>query len=200
MSFLKRLFGSPEKQPDSQLPELPTEPVSKRLVLEELRNVFSNQLNAADSLDDKLKELLGAASLILTLVTTLQITTGIEQIGWPYLIGLVFALSFYVILIIVILRALRPVKYRLPIPSDWDEIAERFFPLDEEAALELLIINYLEYNSENSEFTRYKAARVRWVSFLLVMITFALIAMGLFGLSGNVTFPWQNSPLPTPIP
>lgn len=176
---------------DSQLPKLPTEPVTpvlvptapvtKRLVLEELRNVFSHQLNAADSLDDKLKALLGIASLTLLLVTALHITTGTEQMGWPYMIGLFFALIFYVILIVVLLRALRPVKYRHPIPSDWDEITERFFLLDEEATLELLIVNYLEYNAENSEFTRYKAAGVRWASFLLVMITFALIAMGFFG-------------------
>ena len=197
MSFLKNLFKSQKEQPSPILTELPPGPAAKCLVLDELRNVLEHQFDAADGLDSKLKELLGAASLILALVTTLQITTSVEKIGWPYLIGLVIVLVLYVVLIVVILRGLRPMTYKAPIPSNWDEIAERFFDLDEDAALELLIANYLKCSQENNTPINKKAYKIRLASILLVLIVFVLIAMGLFGLSGDVAFPWQ-SPLPMP--
>ena len=201
MSFFNRFFKGQIEQPVARRIDQDTEPrglAAKRLVLDELRRSLGQQLNAADGLDSKLRQLLSSASLILSLVTVLQITTGIAQADWPYLTGLVAVLILYVALIVVILRGLRPMTYSLPIPSNWDEIEERFFALEEDAAIELLISNYLAYSPKTAENLKYKSDMVRWASVLLVMIVVVLTAMGLFGLSGNVIFPWQSSPVPTP--
>lgn len=200
ISFLKSLLRPQTKQPLSppiDLEPAPPQLAAKRLVLEELRNVLTHQFEAGDALDGKLKELLGTASLILSLVTTLQVIAGIEHIGWLYWISLSCVLVLYVSLIIVILRGLRPMQYHAPIPSNWDEIEDRFFDLNEDVALDLLIVNYLEYSKENRTPLDYKAAKVRQASILLVLIVLTLVAMGLFGLSSNMPLPWQ-SPLPAP--
>jgi hypothetical protein len=202
MSFLRNLFrpwiGHP-LPPQTSLEPSPSEPVAKRLVLEELRDVLTHQFEAGDALDSKLKELLSAASLILSIVTTLQITTGVGHIGWFYWCTLVLALVLYVALILVTLRGLQPIEYHSPVPANWDEIEERFFDLGEAAALDLLIVNYLEYSAMNNGPLKNKVRKVQQASRLLALIVILLVVMGLFGLSGSVTFPWQ-SPLPTPIP
>jgi hypothetical protein len=171
--------------------------VAKRLVLEELRDVLTRQFEAGDALDSKLKELLGAASLILSLVTTLQVIGGIGRIGRLFWILTAFVMLLYVVLIFVIMRALRPMGYHSPIPSDWDEIEDRFFDLCEDAALELLIVNYLEYSERNNAPLKYKARMVRWASFLLAGIVLLLVVVGLLGLSDGAISPWR-SPLPLP--
>lgn len=199
MSFLRHLLKIYRKQPpaSSARPE-PPQPIAKRLVLAELQNALTRQFDAADALDSKLKQLLASASLILSIVTTLQVTTGIQQIGWIYLIGLATALILYAVLIIAVLRGLRPMAYYSPIPSKWDEIDERFFGEDEDSALNLLISNYLKYMEDNVKPLEHKASAVRRASFLLVLIVVSLLFMGLVGLGSNVVLPWE-SPLPVPI-
>jgi len=165
------------------------------LVLDELRTTLSAQFDNADGLDSKLKQLLSSASLILSIVTTLQITTGIERIGTLYLIGLVVALVLYIALIVTIIRALRPMDYHAPIPSDWDEIAERYFGKDETEALDVLISTYLDALEKNEVPLAYKVKRVQVASILLVSIVVTLILMGGIGLGSGITL---ASPLPTP--
>ena len=175
------------------------EPVAKRLVLKELQNTLSAQLSSAGDLDGKLKQLLNSASLILSIVTTLQITTGIGHIGWLYLIGLSVALSLYVYLIVVIMRGLKPVDYYAPIPRSWDEIAERYFDQDESAALSVLISTYLDSIDKNNSIITNKSQTVKTAATLLVIIVVTLLIMGIVGLGKSAVFPWQ-SPLPTPSP
>ena len=88
-------------------------------------------------------------------------------------------------------------KFHTPIPDNWDEIEERFFDLNEDAALALLITNHLEYSKENKIPLEYKAKKVRQASILLASIVTALILMGLLGFVANLPSSWQ-SPLITP--
>ena len=169
----------------------PTPLSGKRLVLDELRNALSAQLNSADDLDDKLKQLLNSASLILALVTTLQITRSIEHIGWPYLTAMSIAFILYAILIIQTISGLRPSNYYIPISFSWDEIAHRYFHLNEADALSLLISTYLKTLPKNAKRLSRKSKAVRNASTLLVLLVIALLCMGLFGLSDNVIWPWQ---------
>jgi hypothetical protein len=109
ISFLESLFGHHKEQPLSSTPSLgqvPPEPAAKRLVLGELQNLLEHQYQSSDALDSKLKGLLGSVSLILALITTLQVATGVAQIGWCYWVGLVLVLALYISLVIVILRGL----------------------------------------------------------------------------------------------
>jgi len=188
--FLKTLFQHSK-------PQISKESVIKRLILDELRTTLSAQFNNADGLDGKLKQLLSSASLILSIVTALQITTGIEQIGWFYLTVLVFALVLYAALVIVIVRGLRPMTYHSSIPTDWDEIADRYFGEDEDEALSTLISTYLDALDKNDIPINHKARMVTFASRLLVAIVLTLIILGIIGLSYSVVLPWE-SPLPTP--
>lgn len=191
--FLRKWFPQPTK---------PAEPVAKRLVLAELRSALAAQFNNADGLDGKLKQLLSSASLIFSIVTTLQITTGIKQIGWPYLIELGFVFVLYATLIAVIVRALLPMTYHAPIPTTWDEIAQHYFGQDEETALSQLISTYLDALDKNDTPLTRKASAIKIASVLLVLIVIALLFMGLVGLGGNSLVPLvHQSPLTiTPTP
>ena len=177
------------------------EPFSKRLVLAELRSTLSAQFGNADGLDNKLKQLLNSASLILSIVTTLQITTGVNRIGWLYLVGLSIAFVLYAILIIVIMRALRPATYQAPIPPDWDGIANNYFGKDEESTLDLLISTYIDALDKNDAPLIYKSRMVQVASWLLVSIVITLLGMGIFGLGHTIILPGLYvSPQATPVP
>lgn len=191
--FLRRWFSQRSK---------PAEPVAKRLVLAELRSTLSAQYSNADGLDSKLKQLLSSASLILSIVTTLQITTGIKQVGLPYLIGLAVALLLYAILITFIMRALRPMTYYAPIPPKWDDIAKHYFGKDEDTALSQLISTYLDALEKNDAPLTYKTRMVNFASVLLVLIVIVLLLMGVVGLGGNtlVSLVHQSPLAITPMP
>jgi len=193
--LLRNLFSPKERQlpPQGNSETLPSGRAAKQLVLSELQDILTRQFEAADALDDKLKSLLEAATLILTIATTLQIATGASQAGWIYWIILIITLGVYVALILTALRGLRPMDYHSPIPSTWEEIAERFFDLDEDAGLELMISNYLEYSRENNAPLSRKVRQVRLASGLLVAIVVLLMAMGLFGLGSSSGSPWQST-------
>lgn len=183
MGLFQRLFSY------SQEKELEKEPVAKRLVLDELKAALLAQFSNADGMDGKLKQLLSSASLILSLVTTLQITTGIQRASPVYLAGLVIALLLYIALIVVIVLALRPIIYYAPIPPDWEGIARHYFDKDESAALDLLISTYIEALDKNDLPLNRKARSVTAASILLVLIVIALIVMGVWGLGGSRLFP-----------
>jgi hypothetical protein len=206
LSLLKDLFLPRKKQDvpyQVKSETLPPGRAAKRLVLAELRDVLTRKHEAADALDDKLKNLLESATLVITIVTTLQIATGASQAGWIYWLILIVTLGVYVALIITTLRGLRPMDYHSPIPSTWEEIAKRFFALDEDAALDLVIANYLKYNKENNAPLDLKARKVRVASYLLAAIVVLLMVMGLLGLGNSIGFPWQStskSTTPTSTP
>ena len=178
--FLKRWFFQRSQ---------PADPIAKRLVLSELRSALLAQYTNADGLDSKLKQLLGSASLILSIVTTLQITTGIQKAGWPYFVGLAVVLLLYAVLITVIMRALRPMTYYAPIPPKWDEIARYYFGKDEDAALDQLISTYIEALEKNDVPVNHKSRMINVASALLVSIVIVLLLMGVVGLGGPRLFP-----------
>lgn len=142
---------------------------AKRLVLEELRSVQKSQLDASGVLDNKLRDLLFVISAFLVLIIVFQTFAD----GWSLGLGIVSGLC--VVLVGVILLGLRPAGFHFPIPPDWDEIVERFFDLDEDAALELLIVNYLEAGEENNIFLDRKVKMVNFASFSLPLVVLMFI-------------------------
>jgi len=191
MNWIRRVWPKSER----------IEPVVKRLVLTELRSTLSAQMSNVDGLDSKLRQLLNSASLILSIVTALQITTGIRQNGLLYLGLLVIALVLYVWLIVVIIRGMRPLFYNAPIPPKWEDIKEHYFGKDEEAALDSLIVTYLAALDKNDIPLNYKAKKVKQASILMVSIVLVLIIMGIVALGSSVLTPlFGISPLATPTP
>ena len=174
--------------------------VGEQLVLEELRNTLAVQLHNADQLDDKLKELLGSASLVLSIAVSLQASIGGKQVGVLYVAGLILVLVAYVSLLVVVLLALSPKIYHMPVPNQWDELAERYFDEKEQIALRTMISTYLDVQQKNQAPIRRKKRAVLWSSVLLVLIVLILLFMTLTALDFSTGGSWRNSPLVTPSP
>lgn len=172
---------------------------ARRLVLDELRNVLARQSEAGDALDGKLKELLGTASLVITLATALQVAAASEESVWV-LRALVASLVLFVAMVMVILRGIGPVSYSWPVPTGqgvadcdtsaaadlgWNEIESRLLDKSEVEALELLISNHLVCINENHRPLKSKSLHVKIALVLLLSIVVVLVASGiaiLFGL------------------
>lgn len=126
------------------------DPAGKRHVLEEQRRAFDQVSDTGEALDRKLQSLLNSASLIISLVGTIQLVA-LKQIGgWLFWIILIIALLLYIGMVAVILRGLRPLEYLNPISRDWKELAYQYFGESEDQVLSTLIYNYLHFTERNS--------------------------------------------------
>ena len=118
------LLFSKKHKTDEQPAQPNKEPVGKRAVLEELRRSFDHKMAASDAIDDKLQSLLNSASLVVTLVSLLQVTILRQQIGNTATIAvLILVALLYVLMFFTIFRAMGPRAFKLPISRDWEELA-----------------------------------------------------------------------------
>jgi hypothetical protein len=170
------------------------------LALQELRRALAVQLHNADQLDDKLKGVLRSASLILSIVVSLQASIGAKQVGMAYFAGLIVALLAYAALVIVVIGALHPKTYHLPVPTQWEELAQRYFDEAQQAALHNVISTYLDALEKNQAPIVRKKTAVLCSSLLLVAIVLVLVFMTLTVLNWSTVGLWKSSPLPTALP
>jgi len=166
-------------------------PSAKRLVLEELRNVLARKAESADALDGKLKAVLSTASIVITLITALDVTTAARR-SWLVWVGLIVILVLYVILMVRLSSGLSPITYEWPIPSGeqstspgvearidvaWAEIKEKYFDRNEDEALEQLIVTYLHCINTWRSPLESKARTLKGAIWLLTAIVIlALVA------------------------
>lgn len=140
---------------------------ARQLVLDELRNVLSVQLHAADTLDDKLIKLFNLACLMQLGVVVFQLT--VNQVSWFFL----FACLSYVALFGIAVWAARPTDWRLPIPDTWEEISDRYFDEGDNEALEILIVTYLDATKANDMPLSRKARGMRAMSAVIAVVIVA---------------------------
>ncbi len=178
-----------DKTPDNFSSDL----LSKQLVLQELRTTLAYQIKTGDTLDDKIMKLLGSASLIISLMVTLQTAIDIHH-GALYWVGFFTTLTMYVGLLFITLKALHPKDFYMPIPSTWEEISERYFGLNESDATDLLISTHLEMMEKNTLPLRLKSQYVRIAGALLGAIVISLLLMTALEFMFNPT-----SPLVSPL-
>lgn len=153
---------------------------SKRLVLDEQRRAFDAVSAAADVLDGKLQSLLGSASLIISLLSTIQIAVLRQTAGWLFWLGLVVILALYIWMVNIIVRGLRPLKYFTPIPNSWEELTEQYFNVNENESLNQQISNYLDYTERNRELNFNKIQAVhRATRLFMIILVVLLISMAL---------------------
>lgn len=136
----------------------------KELILDELRNVLSAQFDGANILDDKLLRFLNLVHLIQFAAVTFYLA--VDQIHW-------FLLSvsiLYFASVAISLWTLRPAYWAYPIPETWDEIADRYFGVSDEDALDVLISTHLDVIEKNDAILSRKAKGVRVVSVIIVAI------------------------------
>src|SRR3972149_5880322 len=118
--------------------------IGERMVLEELRRAFDQRLESNRALDGKLQSLLSSASLIVSLVGLVQITVLRQKAGGLFWCVLALVLLLYVAMFAVILWAMRPATYKMPISRDWGELAQRYFGEAETDILQRIIADYLD--------------------------------------------------------
>jgi hypothetical protein len=150
------------------------------MVLEEQRRAFDAIGVASGILDGKLQTLLGSASLIISLVGTVQIAVLRQTGGWAFWLGLAVIISLYIWMVNIIIGGLRPLEYLTPVSDDWNQLTEQFFEVSENEGLNQQISNYLEYTEQNRglNFNKIQAVHRATRLFMIILVVL-LISMAL---------------------
>jgi hypothetical protein len=150
-----------------------------RIALEEARLLMQQINDASNAVDQKANVLLGAATLVVTLVPALQISIK----GFPATSArtwaLVAALVLYVVMLVVAVVAILPRRFIGPIRADWKTFDEFLLNETERSATLRLLSGYLTQIKVNESVVARKA---RWVSFGFLLLFFILLAVLLAGL------------------
>jgi hypothetical protein len=162
------------------VPSPAIEPIGQRMVLEEQRRAFDHLSDSANAVDTKLQALLNSASLIISLVGTVQIVVLRQAGGFFFWAGLAVVIVLYVVMVGFVLWGLRPINYFEPIDSEWENLAIRYFDESEDHVLQYLIRDYLDGININGELNKGKilALRVATILFMAIIIVI-LLAMPL---------------------
>src|SRR5437867_3701286 len=148
------------------------DPVGKRYVLDEQRRTFDQVADSGEALDRKLQALLGSASLIISLVGTIQLVALRQTGGLVFWAFVVPELVLFIVMVILIVRGLRPLVYLNPIADNWRELAILFFDEPEDRVLGTLIYNYLNVIEKNRASNATKTRAVMWATrtFMAIVI------------------------------
>lgn len=153
-----------------------------QVALDEMRKTFDLQLGSFDTIKATVRALLGSASLIVGLVSTLQIfspaTFAPMWLPW-YQIGLGAAGVFYVILIVFCSMALWPAVPVLPVAAEWDELVTTYKGLSENERLAKQLSAILNAMDLNRPKVQHYAFCSRAASFLLPVIVTILLLLAL---------------------
>ena len=157
---------------------------SLRLALEEMRLLYERRSKSAASLDQKAGTILGAASLVLSLVTTLQLTLlGADQ-PWFYWVGLGAVFILYIVMISLTIWAMEPTVYPTPIKANWETLDRRLFRVDQKEAILTMIRAYKDRNNTIKSILAKKALKVRRAGRLLAAIALILTTLSLVAARG----------------
>lgn len=151
---------------------------TKKLVLEEQRRAFDAVGSAASALDTKLQALFGSASLIISLVSTIQIAVLRQSGGALFWFGLASIVALYIWMVNVVITGLTPLEYYTPISNSWDELDEQYFTVSENEAYDQQISNYLRYTEANRALNFDKIRSVsRATNLFRIILVLLLVSM-----------------------
>ena len=194
------LLFSREHKMDKQPAQSKKEPIGKRAVLEQLHRSFDQKMVASNEIDGKLQSLLSSASLVVALLSLLQVTILRQQIGITATRAvLISAALLYAGMFGTIWWGIRPRTFYLPISHDWEELAQRYFDESEDTVLDRLIADYLEFGKKNDELISHKSRALRiamTLFFLAVIVLLAIMALTLASTASTTL----TSPILTPTP
>ena len=167
-----------KQTPNNSIPET-IKVEGLRLAFKEMQSLYTQRQENAANLDGKAETILGSASLILSLITTLQlILSGTDQ-PWFYWFGLIVVFLLYLGMIVTTLFALTPRAYATPIAASWEVLDRRLFQATEEKALLTLIKAYIDRVNEISPIIDKKANLVRRATVLLALIVCLLVILSM---------------------
>lgn len=150
-----------------------------KLALEEMQSLYSWGQEASDELNNKAGTILGSASLILSLITTLQLTLSGTNQPWFYWLGLGIVFLLYLAMIILTLLTMFPRTYTTPIKASWEVLNEHLFQPTEKQALLNLISAYKNHIKANKVIGAQKAKLVMWSTILMALLVCLLVLLSL---------------------
>jgi hypothetical protein len=154
------------------------------IALEEIQRAYDQLYNDSDTLDQKAKDLIAASGIIFTLFAGLQVTlVGYTKAPIYYVfLGVIFV--FFLVTLTLLIRAIRPQEYGLPLKTSWSSIEKTIlnFPRTSNA-IEQLISNYIKEIKKNSKTNYQKAKLLNWayISFAITMLVAVMFGFFVIG-------------------
>lgn len=186
LDLLKGILST-NKDTTKNSPEIQqTEPLDKRLILEELRRAFDKAFASVDILDGKLQTTLNFTGLIISFAGILQLPHISQKTGLAYLLSWIIVILLaitYFRLFIVVFRALKPGTSALPISHNWNELAQHYFGESEDKILLKLISDHLTAIDKINELAARKSKAVECAMWLFAIIVGYLSAFILITIS-----------------
>jgi hypothetical protein len=148
--------------------------------LVELRQRYDGQRSTWDDLDNKIGTLFGAGSLLLSIVSALELgKLQPSPLSWAVWGPVAVAGMLYGLMVFVLLRAYFPANYRYPIKSDWNWLGPEIYQRQDEKLLLRLISQYLEAIKDNDRQIKGKGTAVKQATILLGTQVGLLLLAGL---------------------
>lgn len=147
-----------------------------KLALDEMQLNMEKGISAGDALDQKANTLLTAASLMLAIATTLQISISPNRSVY-FWVALIFVLILYTGVIILILHISMPQTYHLPLKADWEELDNQLFGKTEREVILVILSGYVEQVAYNELLNKIKAKFYTRSYWMLILIIIALLVL-----------------------
>jgi hypothetical protein len=148
-----------------------------------LESHIERTYNDLESLNDKARANIGAASLFLSFAAAFQLFVFDTPISNLYLLLLTVALALYAGMIILSLTVFLSVEYYWPVAAEWDAVTSYWEFESEQAYVEQIISEYIEAIARNRQEIDRKARNYRASGVLFGMIIVDLAVMTLVKLA-----------------
>lgn len=142
-----------------------------------LEQHLEKNLEYVDQLDDKAKSIISGGSLLLGIITGLQLIRIDEPVPPTYTGLLAIGLIFYALTIIAALTALNPQKHMRPVEARW-EVVTSYWHLDDYYLLAQLTSDYIEAIETNLGILEDKATALRNSAIFFAVTVISLIILG----------------------
>ncbi len=150
------------------------------MALEEVRFHLKQQLSGVDTMRDGMRIILGAASLVVTVLGGLRTWRGAPAANVDLFNGiLVLSLAAFVATIALCLSVLLPMTYTLPFKADWDEYVKILMEKPERDALLVGVSQYLMAIEKNTPVFDKVTIRARWAGICFILVTLGMVGLGL---------------------
>lgn len=149
-----------------------------QIPLEEMQKLYERQISGVDSIKNNVRAVLSAASLIVSLVSAMQIVSARISPDWLafYQAAVVFAVFLYIALIIMCISALWPVNVIGPMKADWDELTTSYKNKTYLDAIRLQLSSVLNAIDENAPIlNRLKYLQISVQILLAILVTLILL-------------------------
>jgi hypothetical protein len=146
-----------------------------QLALDEMRLQMERVYQASDALDQKANFLLAAAGLVIAVVTALLPHLTATTPPPLKMALLIITAILYLIMVILVLKAMAPTGYVFPIESNYKVLEEYVLSVDPEQALANVLSGYTNTIDRNKGINKSKAKAIKISMVLFPMILFLIV-------------------------